>query len=86
MSICSLVVHTKPENINIVSERLSALDGVEIHAASEQGKLVVTVDHPDRQVCSDNIMAMQNLTGVLSASLVYEHFEESEPTLKEVPK
>jgi nitrate reductase NapD len=86
MSICSLVVHTRPENVRAVGERLCELEGVEVHGANEAGKLVVTVDHPDRQVCSENIMAMQNVTGVLSASLVYEHFEESEPTLKEVPK
>jgi len=83
MSICSLVVRTRPENISSVSDHLIEMAGVEIHATSEQGKLIVTVDHPDRQVCADNIMAMQNVTGVLNASLIYEYFEESEPTLKE---
>ncbi len=86
MSICSLVVQTKPESIGSVTECLGEMEGVEIHATSDEGKLVVTVDHPDRQVCSNNIMALQNVTGVLSASLVYEHFEESEPTPKEVTK
>ncbi len=86
MSICSLVVHTKPENVSTVSEHLIKMDGVEVHAATEAGKLVVTIDHPERQVCSANMMAMQNVPGVISASLIYEYFEESEPTPLEVSK
>lgn len=80
------MVHTRPENVSAVSEHLVEMDGVEIHAATEAGKLVVTVDHPDRQVCSENMMAMQNVPGVLSASLIYEYFEETEPTPLEVSK
>jgi nitrate reductase NapD len=77
MSICSLVVQARPENLSSVSGDLSTMQGVEVHASSEAGKLVVTIDHPHREVCSQTMMDMQNIPGVLSSSLIYEYFEEN---------
>jgi periplasmic nitrate reductase NapD len=77
MSICSLVVRARPENLTAVSDTLANMEGVEIHASSEAGKLVVTIDHPEREVCSRTMMEMQNIPGVLSSSLIYEYFEEN---------
>ena len=84
MSICSLVVHTRPEKLPFVSKSLGEMVGVEIHAQDESGKLVVLIDHPDRQVCSQTMMDMANVSGVINTSLIYEYFEESEPTGKEI--
>lgn len=84
MNICSLVVHARQGEMDAVRQRLEALAGVEVHAASGSGKLVVTVEDDDRTACSATIMAMQNLEGVLSAALVYEHHELAEPTQQEV--
>ena len=78
MNICSLVVHARPGQLEPVRQRLAALAGVEVHAASDSGKLVVTVENEDRSECSATIMSMQNLEGVLSAALVYEHHEQAE--------
>ena len=76
MSIYSVVIHAKPENVGSISVELEKLEGVEIHATSEKGKLVVSVDHPDRAYCSDTLMGFHNIPGVLNSSLVYEYFEE----------
>ncbi len=76
MSIYSVVIHTKPENISSVSAEIEKLKGVELHATSEKGKLVVTVDHHDRAYCSDTLMGFHNIPGVLNSSLVFEYFEE----------
>ena len=76
MSIYSVVIHTKPENISSVSTELEKLEGVELHATSEKGKLVVSVDHHDRAYCSDTLMGFHNIPGVLNSSLVFEYFEE----------
>ncbi len=83
MSIYSVIIHTKPENIDSVSEALEKIKGVELHATSELGKLIVTLDHPDRAYCSDTLMGFHNIPGVLNSSLVYEYFEEDD-TDKEV--
>lgn len=78
MGICSMVVHTKPENIQSVCQALEAMEGVEVHAQSKEGKLVVCIDHPEPKVCSRSMMEMHNVPGVINASLIYEYFEEPE--------
>ncbi len=86
MSIYSVVIHTKPENISSVSSALENIRGVELHAASDLGKLIVTLDHPDRAYCSDTLMGFHNIPGVINSSLIYEYFEEgdkSEETLSD---
>ncbi len=75
MTICSLVVYAKPEKAPVVEGAIAALDGVDVHAATNEGKLVVLLDHPDRTYCSETIMDLNNIDGVLSTSLVYEYYE-----------
>ncbi len=76
MSIYSVVIHTKPENLASVSTELEKIKGVEIHHSSDKGKLVVTLDHPDRGYCSETLMGFHNIPGVLNSSLIFEYFEE----------
>ncbi len=78
MSIYSLVVHTKPENIESVTHALEAIEAVEVHGINEKGKIVVSLDHPDRDFCSDTIMSFHDIPGVLNSSLVYEYFEDDD--------
>ena len=78
MSIYSVVIHTKPESLKSVSAELEKIDGVEIHGTSELGKLVVSLDHPNRGYCSDTLMGFHNIPGVLNSSLIFEYFEEQE--------
>ena len=75
MTICSLVVYARPEKAPVVGQAISALEGTEVHVATDEGKLVVSLDHPDRTYCSETIMALNNIDGVISTSLVYEYFE-----------
>lgn len=84
MSIYSVVIHTKPKNTSSVSAELETIEGVELHFANDQGKLVVTVDYPDRGYCSDTLMGFHNIPGVLNSSLVYEYFEEDKNNKDEV--
>jgi len=75
MTICSLVVYARPEKAPVVEQAIGLMEGTEVHAATKQGKLVVCLDHPDRTYCSETIMALNNIDGVISTSLVYEYFE-----------
>ena len=74
MSIYSLVVHSRPEDIRSVSKELEKKQGVEIHGTNEKGKIIVSLDHPDRGYCSDTIMSFHAIDGVLNSSLIYEYF------------
>ena len=75
MTICSLVVYSKPENTASVENSLTDMDGVEVHVSDASGKLVVTVDHTDRTRCSETIMGLSAVPGVINTALVYEYHE-----------
>ncbi len=75
MTICSLVVYARPEKAPVVEQAITAMEGAEVHTTTKEGKLIVSLDHPDRTYCSETIMALNNIDGVVSTALVYEYFE-----------
>ncbi len=75
MTICSLVVYAKPEKTKAVEKKIDDMEGVEIHATDPSGKLVVSIDHPDRVHCSETIMGLTAIPGVINTALVYEYYE-----------
>ncbi len=78
LTICSLIVQTKPESILPVTDLLEKISGVEVQASDECGKMVVTIDHPDREYCSKTMTDMTHIDGVMSTSLVYEYQEDQD--------
>lgn len=76
MNLAGVVVHAKPENIALVQSQLETIDGVEVHGAGEDGRMVVTVEEDNDRAAADKIMQFQDLDGVISAAMVYHHFEE----------
>lgn len=84
MQICSLVVHARPQALDGVKVGLEAMPGVEIHTATPDGKLVVTVeDAPKGAMVLDTVTAIGNVSGVLSTVLVY-HYGDDETLGEEV--
>jgi nitrate reductase NapD len=76
MSISGLVLQTTPERMQDVRQSLERLAAVEIHAATEDGRLVITVDEADDEQAAQIIAEFSNIAGVLSTSLAYNHFED----------
>lgn len=76
MTICSLIVQVRPETLSPVSDTLMQMDGVDVHNKDERGKIIVTIEHPDREFCSQAMTQMTQIDGVMSTSLVYEHQED----------
>jgi nitrate reductase NapD len=78
MNVSSVIVHARDGQSAAVQALLRQQAGVEIHAASPEGKLIVTIEtESDRET----IAAYERLgqtNGVLSAAMVYHQFE-SEP-------
>ena len=56
--------------------RLGALDGVEVHERTEDGRFVVTVEDVNGIDPGDAILEIHRMEGVLSAVLVFHHIEE----------
>ncbi len=82
MNISGVLVRSRPENLDAVRERLEELAGVEVHGANPDGRLVVTVEEVGDRAMADTVVRMQNLPGVISASMIYHQYEE-EPVLEE---
>ncbi len=75
INICGLLIHAIPGQVSQVEEKLLQYEGVEVHTITKDGRLVITIDHPDRYQMADTISQLNNVEGVLSAAMVYQHNE-----------
>lgn len=76
MNIIGILVAAHPERCEPVRAQLGAIAGVEVHAVTPEGRMVVTVERPDDDEMTAAFDAITRLPGVLSAALVYHHDEE----------
>lgn len=83
LSISGVLVHAQPAQLERVKQRLRALPGVEIHADSPEGKLVVTIEELTENINGAGIMRLSEIEGVLSASLIYHQLENNEAAEQE---
>lgn len=74
MNIAGVLVHSHPDFTETVTRSLSALPGVEVHAAAA-GRIVVTVEGDDANALADVFRGFSDMRGVLSTAMVYHHFE-----------
>jgi len=75
MDISGVLVQARPEQVDAVKNHLSRLAGVEVHAVTETGRMVVTIENESAPMI-ETMNAFHNITGVLSTSLIYHHFDE----------
>lgn len=74
--ICGVLIHAVPGTAKELVTELRQIPGTEVHHQTEDGRLIVTVESDDRKRAGDVLIQIQSLSGVASASLVYNHFEE----------
>ena len=75
MNISGVLVQSRPDRIAAVTDQLNGLCGVEVHQASDDGRLIVTVEDTDAKASGDTMVQISLMPGVIAASLVYHHFE-----------
>ncbi len=75
MNISGIVVHAHPDKLEKVRVLLEAIPGVEIHAAGQDGKMVVTIEKNNDRETADIFEEIGKVPGVLSTAMVYHHFE-----------
>ena len=78
MNISSAIIHARPGEVVLVQAGLAMLPGVEVHAISPEGKLIVTIESEDDGSTVAIYERIGQLDGVMSAAMVY-HQTESEP-------
>jgi nitrate reductase NapD len=76
MNISSIVVQTYPQNANALQSELANLPGVDVHGVSEEGRIIITVEDIPDKAPAETLMNVQNMQGVLSASLIYNYCDE----------
>ncbi len=74
-NICGVLVHVKPERCQQVHDALAAISGVEIHAMTEDGRMVLTVEDAEGIWAGAKITSFHDIPGVLSVALTYHHFD-----------
>ncbi len=76
MNISSIVVHARPQESAALQGRLADLPGVDVHAATDDGRIIITIEDTLASVPSETLMNVQNMQGVLSAAMVYNYSDE----------
>jgi nitrate reductase NapD len=78
IDICGVLVQARAERVPEVRERLTRIPGVEVHAATEDGRLVVTVEGSVEHPTLDTISGLIDVPGVAATSLVYQYSDHQE--------
>lgn len=78
MNISSVVVHARDGHLANVQNLLKHQSGIEVHAASPEGKLIITIETESDRETIAAYERLEQTEGVLSAAMVY-HQVESEP-------
>ena len=77
MNISGVLVRSYPEHIQSVWQELAQIEGVEVHGSNDDGRMVVTIEQDDAGSMSDMLVRMNDVHGVLSTSMIYHQFEET---------
>ena len=75
-NICSVLVHVKQNMMDSVRQQLELQQSVEVHAESENGRLIITIEDESRKTVGERIMGFYNVPGVLSASMIYQFSDD----------
>jgi nitrate reductase NapD len=76
LNITGILVAAQPGQAEPLRERLAAMPGVEVHAVTPEGRLVVTVERASDGEMTAAFDDINRLPGLLSAALVYHHDED----------
>jgi nitrate reductase NapD len=86
VNISGLIVYARPAQCpEALRARLAAIPGVEVHAATADGRLVVTVERPTDGEMTEIFDRIGAVDGVAATALVYHHDEpiDDEPACRQ---
>ena len=84
LHITSLVVHVLPKALEQVVVGIIKIKGAQIHGSHPAGKLVITLEARHARDILDCVSQIEQLDGVINASLVYQHVENWQSLNQEV--
>ncbi|WP_417822166.1 chaperone NapD [Terasakiella sp.] len=77
-NVCGLLAHVAEGQMAAVRAALDELDGVEVHAETEDGRLVITIEDTEDCLAAEMITKVDRTPGVMNSSLVYHQFESQD--------
>jgi len=75
MNISSAVLHTRADDLGEVKRALAGVPGVEIHAVTDEGRMVITIEGDDARQMGDTLASLHDVKGVLCAAMIYQYCE-----------
>ncbi|MBI2314011.1 MAG: chaperone NapD [Betaproteobacteria bacterium] len=75
MNITGILVHARPGEAEAARDQLQKLPGVEVHAVTPEGRLIVTVERPDERGMALAFDRFSRIPEIVSTVLVYNHFD-----------
>lgn len=75
LNISSAIVYAKPGTDQLLREQLPQVPGVEVHAASEDGKIVVTIEADNDRGAIDVYEAIGRMDHVLNVAMIFQQTE-----------
>jgi nitrate reductase NapD len=84
MNISSAIMYIAAERLDEACEALSLMPGVQIHALSPEGKVVVTLEDDDTNSAADKYVALHGVPGVASVAMVYQYSDDESVDTQEV--
>ena len=84
LHITSLVVHVLLKALEQVVVGIVKIKGAQIHGSHPAGKLVITLEARHARDILDCVSQIEQLDGVINASLVYQHVENWQSLNQEV--
>ena len=75
LNISSAVVYAKQGQVHIVRAGLLQVPGVEVHAETDDGKMVVSIESDNDRSAVDTYGAIERIEGVLSVAMIFQQTE-----------
>ncbi|GLX84469.1 hypothetical protein tloyanaT_07210 [Thalassotalea loyana] len=72
--VASFVAHVLPENVDELSEVINLQQGGQVHAVSEDGKIVFTIEASSHKAVDHLLTPIRLHSTVMSLSPVYHQF------------
>ncbi|TKB50707.1 chaperone NapD [Ferrimonas aestuarii] len=76
--VVSLVVHAKAEKQGQIEQEIAQIAGAEVVTATDDHKLIVTIEGESRQAVLNGIEAVNQTEGVISSALAYHQVDPLE--------
>ena len=76
MNLSSIVIQTRPENVNKVVDQIKNSSFCEYHMHDEKGRIIVTIEGKDTEEEVVKLKQIQEMSLVVSAEMVFAYSEE----------